>query len=91
MGDIPPGDPVQRNGPEEEGAYEKYRARYEHVRDELMRRDRQVQGDPFAMARWPSERKVFADRVEQALTEWQVLGHKSAVEARRSGTEPMGS
>jgi hypothetical protein len=62
--------------------YQEYRAQYEQLRDDLMRRDQHAQSDPLALQRWPLERKVYADRVQQALTEWEVFGHKSDVEAR---------
>jgi len=70
--------------PTNEQEYRKYRARYEQLRDDLMRRDRQAQTDPFALQRWPLERKAFADRVQQALTEWEVFGHKCEIEASGS-------
>jgi hypothetical protein len=88
VGEVSRGQSNASFGRGEEEEYEKYRARYEQLRDDLMRRDRQAQTDPFLLQRWPLERKVFADRVQQALTEWEVFGHKSDVETRRSATRP---
>jgi hypothetical protein len=84
VGDVSHGRSNASSGRREEAEYQKYRARYEQLREDLLRRDRQAQTDPFLLQRWPLERKVFADRVQQALTEWEVFGHKSDVEARGS-------
>jgi hypothetical protein len=62
-------------------AYERYRAEYERRRAELIRRDAEAQQDPVALQRWPRERKALADAVDQALRDWEVLGHKAQVEA----------
>lgn len=61
--------------------YAQYRARYEWRREQLRRREAEVQQDPVALQNWPMERKSFADGVEQALRDWETLGHKSEVEA----------
>jgi hypothetical protein len=62
-------------------AYKHYRAEYERRLKDLQRRDREVHRDPFELQRWPMERKVLADRVDQAMKDWEVLGFKSEVEA----------
>lgn len=61
--------------------YERYRAEYERLRDDLLQRDRRAQQDPFILQHWPRERKAFADKVDQALLNWETSGHRAQVEA----------
>lgn len=75
-GSTPPADP----GNEKE-EYERYRAEYERLQDDLLQRDRRAEQDPFTLQRWPRERKAFADKVDQALLNWETYGHRAQVEA----------
>jgi hypothetical protein len=61
--------------------YERYRAEYERLRDDLQKRDRRAEQDPVTLQRWPRERKAFADKVDQALLNWETYGHRAQVEA----------
>lgn len=61
--------------------YERYRAEYERLRDDLLRRDRRAEQDPFTLQRWPRERKAYADKVDRALLNWETYGHRAQVEA----------
>ena len=75
---IPPADP----GDEREAViqdYERYRAEYERLRDDLLQRDRRAKQDPFTLQRWPRERQAYADKVDQALLNWETYGHRAQV------------